>query len=146
MELSLSLPSLTSYFCGELAVSWQSSDQHSSLANCILCVGNGNHIWKGAQELRSGCSWHRLPQNEKGALFTEIIHGLFVYTGKELYLFSALIATLKSLTDKGFQRLGILHLCIVVLLPPPQQTRCAVDIDQFRQTHNLHVNSSVLVN
>lgn len=74
-----------------------------------------------------------------------------MYTGKELYLFSAVTATLKGLTDKGFQRLRIPHLCVMVLLPPPQEGAVwemlhAVDIDKLPQTHNLHVDPSILVN
>lgn len=143
LELSLSLPSLMSYFCSELAVLWQSSGQHSSLANCILYVGNGNHIWKEAQELWSGCSWHRLPQNEKGTLFTEIIQmGYLCTLGKKPYLFSAVIATLKSLTDKGFQRLRMLHLWVVVLLLSPQEDAVwemlsAVDIDTSSNSQSM---------
>lgn len=104
MELSLSLPSLVSYFCGELAVSWQSSGQHSSLANCILYVGNGNHFWKGAQELWSGCCWHKLPQNEKGTLFTEIIQtGYLRRLGKNLIFSQQSLQLLRALQIKAFR-------------------------------------------
>lgn len=118
MGLSLSLPPLVSYFCLELAV------LRSARLSCQLdfVVGEWKQHSEGicvAQELRSGHSWL---QNEKGK--HAIIHrdppaGLFVYTVEGPYLFSAVIATLKSLTDKGTQRLRIVPLWVVVLLPPP---------------------------
>jgi len=39
-------------------------------------------------------------------------------------LFSAAIATLKSLTDTGIQRLRILRVWVVVLLPSPPASCC----------------------
>lgn len=104
MELSLSLSSLMPYFCGELAVSWQSSGKHSSLANYISYVGNGNHIWKGAQELWSGCSWHKLPKNEKGTLFTKIIQMGYLRTlGKNLIFSQQSLQLLRALQIKAFK-------------------------------------------
>lgn len=38
MELSLSLPSLMSYLCGELAVSWQSSGKQAQLLPIAFCM------------------------------------------------------------------------------------------------------------
>lgn len=125
MELSLSLPSLMSYFCSELAVCWQSSGQHSSLANFILCVGNGNHIWKGAQELWSGCSWHKLPQNEKGALFTEIIQMRYLCTlGKYLIFSQQSLQLLRALQIKAFKGWESLTFVLWSCSPHPRKVLC----------------------
>lgn len=65
-----------------------------------------------------------------------------MYSRKEPYLFSAVIATLKSLTNKGFQRLRILHLWVVVLLLSPQEGAVwemlsVVDIDTLSNSQSM---------
>lgn len=111
MELSLSLPSLMLLLWAGCFLAVLRPAQLS----CQLHFARGEwkpHLERGLRIMVWLFLAQIAPEWKSGIIHRDHPDGFFVYTGKEAYLFSALIATLKSLTDKGFQRLRILHLWV----------------------------------